>query len=150
MVSFTPLPLYPRGQRPTFPLDRRVSGPQSRSERYGKVKTLGTTAYILSLSLTSLIIGPPLWSSGQSSWLQSQRSGFDSRHYQIFWEVVGMERDPFSLVSTAKELLGRKSSGSSLENREYAHRDPSHWPRDTHYPRKLALTSWKAAAARSV
>jgi hypothetical protein len=28
---------------------------------------------------------PPLWSSGQSSWLQIQRPGFDSRHYQIFW-----------------------------------------------------------------
>jgi hypothetical protein len=25
-----------------------------------------------------------LWSSGQSSWPQIQRSGFDSRHYQIF------------------------------------------------------------------
>jgi hypothetical protein len=28
----------------------------------------------------------PLWSSGQSSWLQIRRPGFDSRHYQIFWE----------------------------------------------------------------
>jgi hypothetical protein len=25
---------------------------------------------------------PPLWSSGQSSWLQIRRHGFDSRHYQ--------------------------------------------------------------------
>jgi hypothetical protein len=25
---------------------------------------------------------PPLWSSGQSSWLQIRRRGFDSRHYQ--------------------------------------------------------------------
>jgi hypothetical protein len=24
----------------------------------------------------------PLWSSGQSSWLQIRRPGFDSRHYQ--------------------------------------------------------------------
>jgi hypothetical protein len=31
-------------------------------------------------------IRPPLWSSGQSSWLQILRSGFDSRRYQIFWE----------------------------------------------------------------
>jgi hypothetical protein len=30
---------------------------------------------------------PPLWSSGQSSWLQIQRSGFDSRRYKIFWKV---------------------------------------------------------------
>jgi hypothetical protein len=62
--------------------------------------------------------GPPPWSSGQRSWLQSQ-SGFDFRHYHIFWEVVGLERGPLSLVSTIEELLGRKSSGSGLENREY-------------------------------
>jgi hypothetical protein len=30
------------------------------------------------------IIIPPLWSSGQSSWLQIQKSGFDSRRYRIF------------------------------------------------------------------
>jgi hypothetical protein len=28
-------------------------------------------------------IGPPLWSSGQSSWLQIRRPGFDSRHCQV-------------------------------------------------------------------
>jgi hypothetical protein len=27
--------------------------------------------------------------------------GFDSRRYQIFWEVVGLERAPLSLVSIA-------------------------------------------------
>jgi hypothetical protein len=48
-----------------------------------------------------------LWSSGQSSWLQIQRSAFDSRRYQIFWEVMGLERGPLSLVSTAEELLER-------------------------------------------
>jgi hypothetical protein len=55
---------------------------------------------------------PPLWFSGQSSWLQIQRSGFDSRRYQIFCEVVGL-----SLVSITEELLQRISSGSSLEIR---------------------------------
>jgi hypothetical protein len=60
-------------------------------------------------------VGPPLLSSGQSSWLQIQRSGFDSQRYQIFWKVVGLERGPLSLVSTTEELLGRKSSGSGLE-----------------------------------
>jgi hypothetical protein len=33
-----------------------------------------------------------LWSSGQSSWLQIQRSGFDLRNYQIFYKVAGLER----------------------------------------------------------
>jgi hypothetical protein len=29
---------------------------------------------------------------------------FDSRHYQILWVVVGLERGPLSLVSTTEEL----------------------------------------------
>jgi hypothetical protein len=49
------------------------------------------------------INGPPLWSSGQSSLLQAQRSVFEYRCYQIFWEVVGPERGPLSLVSTTEE-----------------------------------------------
>jgi hypothetical protein len=53
------------------------------------------------------------------------RSGFDSQRYQIFCEVMGLEQDPLSLASTTEELLGRKSSGSSLESGEYGCRDPS-------------------------
>jgi hypothetical protein len=53
---------------------------------------------------------------------------------------VDLEQGPLSLVSTTEELLGRKSSGSDLENREYGRRDPSRWPRGTLYPQKLALT----------
>jgi hypothetical protein len=41
----------------------------------------------------------PLWSSGQSSWLQIRRPGFDSRHYQKK-NIVGLERGALSLVST--------------------------------------------------
>jgi hypothetical protein len=44
---------------------------------------------------------------------------------------VGAERGPLSLVSTTEELLGRKDSGSGLENREYGRRDPSRRPRGT-------------------
>jgi hypothetical protein len=44
-----------------------------------------------------------------------QRSGFDSRRYEIFWEVVGLERGPLSLLSTIEELLGKESSVSGLE-----------------------------------
>jgi hypothetical protein len=44
---------------------------------------------------------------------------------------VGLERGPLSLVSTTEELLGIKSSGSGLENREYGRRDPLRLPRDT-------------------
>jgi hypothetical protein len=38
---------------------------------------------------------------------------------------VGLERGPLSLVSITEELLGRKNSGSGLENREHGRRDPS-------------------------
>jgi hypothetical protein len=44
--------------------------------------------------------------------------GFDSRPYQIFWEIEGLERGPLSLVRTIEELLEWKSSGSGLENRD--------------------------------
>jgi hypothetical protein len=84
---------------------------------------------------------PPLWSSGQSSWLHIQRFGFESRRYHIFCVVVGLERGQLSLVSTIEELLRGKGSGSSLENREYGHRDPSRSPCGTLYPQRLALTS---------
>jgi hypothetical protein len=36
-----------------------------------------------------------------------------------------LERGPLSLVSTIEELLGRKSSASGLERREYGRKDPS-------------------------
>jgi hypothetical protein len=45
--------------------------------------------HVLPYKTAFLSCWPPLWSSGQSSWLQIHRPGFDSRHYQIFWEVVG-------------------------------------------------------------
>jgi hypothetical protein len=38
---------------------------------------------------------------------------------------VGLERGPLILVSTTEELLGRKSSGSGQESRDYGRRDPS-------------------------
>jgi hypothetical protein len=87
------------------------------------------------------MIRPPLLSSGLSAWLQIQRPTFDSRRYQIFGEVVVLERGPFSLVSTTEELLERKSSGSVIENLYYGRRDPSRWSRGTLYQQKLALTS---------
>jgi hypothetical protein len=82
-----------------------------------------------------------LWSSGQSSWLQIQRFGFDSWRYQIFWEVADLERGPLSLVSTIEEPSERKISGSGLENRHYGSRELSNCQVTPLYPRKLALTS---------
>jgi hypothetical protein len=72
---------------------------------------------------------------------RSRGPGFGFLRYQTFWEVVGLERSPLSLVSTTEELLGRNSGGSGLENRYYGRGDPLRWPRDTLYQLKLALTS---------
>jgi hypothetical protein len=75
-------------------------------------------------SCTYSLTRQPLWSSGKSSWLRTQSSGFDTRRYKIFWEVVGLERGTtLGLVSTTEELLEIKSRGSGLENREYGGRD---------------------------
>jgi hypothetical protein len=49
---------------------------------------------------------------------------FDSWSYQIFWEVVGLERGPLSLVSTTEDLLSSKSRESDLENWDYRRRLP--------------------------
>jgi hypothetical protein len=70
--------------------------------------------------------------SGYKSW----GPGFDSWALQEK-RVVGLERGSLSLVSTTEELLGRNSSGSGLESREYGRRDSSRWPRGTLYPQKL-------------
>jgi hypothetical protein len=56
---------------------------------------------------------------------RSRGPGFGYRRYQIFREVVGLERGPLSLVSTIEELLEKIVSGSCLEIREYGSRDPS-------------------------
>jgi hypothetical protein len=52
-------------------------------------------------------------------------------------------------VGTIEELLGRKSSGSGLESREYGRRGLSCCPRGTCYPQKLAPTS-PTSGGRSV
>jgi hypothetical protein len=83
-----------------------------------------------------LLLIPPLWSSGQSSWLEIRKSRvrFPGTTKK---KVVGLERGPLSLVSTTEELLGRNSSGCGLESREYGRRNSSRWPCGT----LLALTS---------
>jgi hypothetical protein len=57
--------------------------------------------------------------------------------FRIFWEVVGLELGPLNLVSTIEELPERNSSCSGLENREYGHGSPLHWPRENLCPQKV-------------
>jgi hypothetical protein len=82
-----------------------------------------------------VVIVPGYRSRGSGSILGSIRFSEKQR--------VGLERGPFSLVSTIEELLRRKSNGSGLEIREYCRRDSSRWARGTLYPQKLALPSPK-------
>jgi hypothetical protein len=49
---------------------------------------------------------------------RSRGSGLDSWRYQIFWEVVDLERGPLSLVRITEELLEWNSRGPGLENRD--------------------------------
>jgi hypothetical protein len=72
---------------------------------------------------------------------RSRGHGFDSRRYWTFWEAVGLERGPFSLVSATEELLGINCNGSCLEIRGCGRGNPYRCPRGTLYPHKLALTS---------
>jgi hypothetical protein len=63
--------------------------------------------FLCDLCSALVSVAPPLWSSGQSSLLQIQgsRVRFPGTTKK---KVVGLERGPFSLVSTTEELLDRK------------------------------------------
>jgi hypothetical protein len=74
---------------------------------------------------------------GQSSWLQIRMSRVRFPGTKRKKKVVGLEQGPLSLVNTTEELLGRNSSGSGLERREYGRRDSSRWPRGTLHPQKV-------------
>jgi hypothetical protein len=57
---------------------------------------------------------------------RSRDPGFDFRRYQIFWEVVGLERGPLSLVGITKKGFEWKVTAPGLEVRVpgYRYRDP--------------------------
>jgi hypothetical protein len=82
----------------------------------GKETAERSQSYILETTFFNLVLR--LWSSGQNCWLQIQRSGFDFRRCQIFGEVAGLERGALTVVRITEELLGWKSRGSGLENRD--------------------------------
>jgi hypothetical protein len=86
----------------------------------------------MTISLCGLVVTVPGY--------RSRDLGFDCRRYQIFWEVVGLERGPVSLVRRSEELF-QGNSDSGLETEINGHGDSLRWPRDTIYPLKLVLTS---------
>jgi hypothetical protein len=104
---------------------------------------------------------PPLWSSGQKSWLQVQRSEFDSRRYQTFYENYWVWNGVYSdslvqLRFYLEEKVGApvyKTENTSVGIRCTHHvapsRDPLRSPRGTLCQQKLALTS-PTSGGRSV
>jgi hypothetical protein len=61
-------------------------------------------------------------SSGESSWLQTQRPRVRFLALPDSLRSIGSGTGPLSLVSTIEELLGRNSIFSGLENQEYSRR----------------------------
>jgi hypothetical protein len=96
-------------------------------------------SWVFLVSFSCSLCRPPLWSSGQSSWLQIRRQGFDSRHYQK--KSSGSGTGSTQPREYNWGATWQKSSGSCLENREYGRRDSSSWPCGTLYLQKLAITS---------
>jgi hypothetical protein len=80
---------------------------------------------------------PPLWSSGQSSWLHIQRPGFDSLRCQIFWEVMCLGTGS---TQPREYNWGATWKKKVKETKNTAVEDPLCWPRGTLYQQKLALT----------
>jgi hypothetical protein len=58
VFSFTPQPLYPQRNRPQYPLDRRLGGPQVQSGCYGekKIPAIQPVSILNELSWLSLIL----------------------------------------------------------------------------------------------
>jgi hypothetical protein len=83
-------------------------------------KSLPSDLSVSSFEFQKYRIVRPHWCSGQSSWLQIQRSRVRFPALPDFL-VVGLERGPLSLVSTIEELLGRSSS-SGIQIWHYAFR----------------------------
>jgi hypothetical protein len=91
----------------------RIIGQENKTFNffYTTIKCEGLKYRVCILRQYCLRLWPPLWSSGQSSWLQIRRPRFDSRHYQKK-KAVGLKRGRLSLASTTEELLDRKVAAS--------------------------------------
>jgi hypothetical protein len=106
--------------RPTDGLEYHIF--QHRSSHnclvYFRISTiLNFFPVLYSLIVACLLFSPIKIASGQSSWLQNPevRVRFPAVP-DFFWEVVGLERGPLSLVMITEELF-QGNSGSGLENR---------------------------------
>jgi hypothetical protein len=112
------------------------------------------------LHMITAIIAPPGTRTARitynhvlfTRWLHSPQSTlFPPNYWQHCWRaykrLFASSVPTDYLLAVHNILSGELLSG--LENRDYRHRVPSHWPRGTLYPQKLALTS-PTSGGRSV
>jgi hypothetical protein len=92
---------------------------------------------------------PPLWSSGQSSWLQVQRSRVRFPTQLHFLRRSGSGTGSTQPREYNWAATWKVASLGSRKPRLTAVGDPLRWPRDIFYPQKLALTS-PTSGGRSV
>jgi hypothetical protein len=117
---------------------------RTKCQKVGKYYLLWSV--LMSILLISFLGGwmqlqPHVWSSGQSTWLQIQRSRV------LFPALPDFLKSSVSGTGSTQPreynwgATWYKSSGSCLETREYGRRDPSRWSRGTLYPQNFAITS---------
>jgi hypothetical protein len=104
-----------KSSKATIPVQiRTLNLPNTCQERYRYTIPIGHIYSLIDLwrdRICGLVVRVPGY--------RSRGRGFDSRHYQIFWEVVGLERGPLSLVTIIEELFERTVAAPGLENRNY-------------------------------
>jgi hypothetical protein len=130
VVSITPRPLYPRGKSPRYPLGRRLDGPQSRSGRHGEVNSW---PYRVSISSPSVVqpVASHCTNCCSLALFEVLRGGCDRLCGLVVrdhgYRSKGLGSIPGSTrfseesgtgYTQLQELLGRKSSGSGLENQD--------------------------------
>jgi hypothetical protein len=124
MVSFKLRPLYSRGNKPRYPLDWRLDGPQSRSGRHKEMKILAPTG--TRITDWSAIIAPTIITSvldgGQLAASSPCRFTAEERVPDIRW--IGGR---VGLRTGLDNIDDRKSLSSARNRTAVAHLAASHY-----------------------
>jgi hypothetical protein len=99
---------------------------------YSSIPSVENFIYSDLLSIKYRLCGLVIRVSGY----RSRGPGFDSRRYQISWEVVGLERGPLSLERIIEELLEWKVAAPVLKTEINGRRG------------SLVLTTWHPLSAK--
>jgi hypothetical protein len=78
---------------------------------------------------------------------RSRGRGLDTRHYQIFWDVVVLERGPLILVRTYwNKKIALSIEETDINGRKYLLR----WPHDNLYPQKTLIRQMRWSLSRYI